>query len=191
MVISAESNVQAAQATLNKSLGRPLSAVIALPESFSVPKREALDLQKGLTWAKAGRLEVIVGRETLRVRERELVHGLHTLDSASQRETELAVEEARLQLQMAAEAVRLEVFQLYHRLSGLERQLTALEKGVRAAAEAHRLAVLRYQAGVGIQLEVTIAADALFEREQDLLHARYEGYLGYLGWRLATGQSLE
>lgn len=190
-VFSAESNVLAAQATLNKSLGRPLAEVIDLPESFSVPKRETLDLQKGLTWAEARRLEIIVGRETLRVRERELAHGLHTLDSASQREAELAVEEARLQLQMAVQAVSLEVFQLYHRLSGLEKQLIALEEGVRAAAEAHRLAVLRYKLGVGIQLEVIIAGDVLLEREQDLLHARYEGYLGYLSWRLATGQPLE
>lgn len=190
-VFSAESGVQAAQATLNKSLGRPLAAAIELPEVFIVPEQETLDLPKGQAGAEVGRLEVIVARETLRLEEAELKYGRHTLDATGQREAELAAEEARLQLQLAVEAVRLEVFQLYHRLAGVEKQLVALEQGVRAATEAHRLAVLRYQAGAGRQFEVTVAEDALAEREQDLLHARYESYLGYLNWRLATGQSLE
>lgn len=190
-VFAAESNVQAARATLNKSLGRPLATAIELPGGFSVPEQETLDLAKGLAGAEAGRLEVIVARETLRLEERELEYARHSLDDAAQRGAELEAEGARLQLRMEVEAVRLEVFQLYHRLAGLEKQLIALEQGVRAAAEAHRLAVLRYQAGAGTQFEVTVAEDALAEREQDLLHARYESYLGYLSWRLATGQSLE
>jgi len=190
-VFSAESSVQAAQATLNKSLGQPLAAVIELPEAFSVPEPETLDLPKGLAGAEAGRLEVIAARETLRLEEAELKYSWHTLGVAAQRDAELAAEEARLQLQLAVDAVRLEVFQLYHRLVGVEKQLAALEQGVRAAAEAHRLAVLRYQAGAGTQFEVTVAEGALAEREQGLLHARYEGYLGYLSWRLAIGQSLE
>ena len=191
-VFAAESGVQAARAALNKSLGRSLSAAVDLPEKFSVPERRPLDLQRGLAGADVERLDVIAARETLLLRERELAHASHTfLDSASRRDADLAVEEARLQLQATVEAVRLEVFQLYHRLSGVEKQLAALEQGVRSAAEAHRLAVLRYQAGVGTQIDVTAARDALDEREQELLHARYEGYLGDLSWRLATGQSLE
>ncbi|MBS3898433.1 MAG: TolC family protein [Dethiobacter sp.] len=191
-VFSAESEVQVARAALNKSLGRSLTAAIELPPGgFSLPEQETLDLDKGLAGAEAGRLEVISARETLRLKERELEYGRHMLDDAGRRGAELAVEEARLQLQMALEAVRLEVFQLYHRLAGLEKQLNVLEQGVGAASDAHRLAVLRYQAGVGTQFEITVAEDALVERELDLLHARYEGYLGYLSWRLATGQSLE
>ncbi|MBS4008708.1 MAG: TolC family protein [Clostridium sp.] len=191
-VFAAESEVQVARAALNKSLGRSLTAAIELPPGgFSLPEQETLDLDKGLAGVEAGRLEVISARETLRLKERELEYGRHILDDAGQREAVLAAEEARLQLRMAAEAARLEVFQLYHRLAGLEKQLNALEQGVGAASDAHRLAILRYQAGVGTQFEVTAAEDALAERELDLLHARYEGYLGYLSWRLATGQSLE
>lgn len=190
-VFSDESNVKSAQAALNKSLGRPPGATTDLPEAGSVPERGTPDLQRGLSEAESSRLEVIMATEALRLSERERDHARHTLDAAGRREAELAAEEAQLQLEMSLAAVRLEVYQLYHRLSGVDKQLTALEQGVRYAAEAHRLAVMRYQAGAGTELEVTSARDALAEREQELLHTRYEGYLGYLSWLLATGQRLE
>lgn len=190
-VFAAESGVQAARAALNKSLGRPLAAAADLSATGSVPERGRPDLQRGLSEAESSRLEVIRATETWRLKERERDFAPHMPDTLSRQEAELAVEEARLQLQMTVEAVRLEVFQLYHRLASLEKQLAALEQGVGSAAEAHRLAVLRYQAGVGTELEVTSARDMLAQAEQELLHARYEGYLGYLSWRLATGRSLE
>jgi len=190
-IFAAESSVQTARAALNKSLGRPLADLVELPEQFSVPERRPLDLQRGLEGADADRLDVIIAREALLLSQIELSSARHTLASAALRDAELAVDEARLQLQTTVEAVRLEVFQLYHRLAGVEKQLAALEQGVRSATEAHRLAVLRYQAGVGTQMDVTAARDALAEREQELLHARYEGYLGHLSWRLAIGQPLE
>lgn len=190
-LIAAESSVRSARAALNKSLGRPPDAAAALPAAFSIPERGAPDLQRGLSEAENSRLEVFIATEAVRLKEKERNLAQHTLDSAGRQYAELAVEEAKLQLETTLAAVRLEVFQLYHRLSGQELQLAALEQGVRYAAEAYRLAVLRYQAGVGTGQEVTVASDTLAEREIELLHVRYEGYLGYLKWRLATGRPLE
>jgi outer membrane protein TolC len=190
-VYAAESSVQSARAALNKSLDRPLAAKMDLPAVIGAPERGTLNLQLGLSEAESSRLEVIAAGKAVRLKERERDFARHTLDSVGRRKAELAVEEAQLQLETTLAAVRLEVFQLYHRLSGLELQLAALEEGVRFAGEAHRLALLRYQAGVGTSQEITSARDALTEREQELLHARYEGYLGYLSWLLATGRRLE
>lgn len=190
-VYAAESSLQSARAALNKSLGRPPAATVDLPAAIGVPERRTPDLRQGLSEAENSRLDVIVAAENLRLKERERDFARHNLDTVGRQDAELAVEEAQLQLEATLAAVRLEVFQLYHRLAGLEKQLAALEEGVRYAAEAHRLALLRYQAGVGTSQEATSARDALTEREQELLHARYEGYLGYLSWLLATGRRLE
>lgn len=190
-VIAAEHGVRSAHAALNRSLGRPLTATVELPAEAGLPERGTPDLQRGLSEAENSRLEIIMARETLRLKERERDFPMPVPGAVSRREAELAVDEARLQLEIRLAAVRLEVYQLYYRLAGLEKQLAALEQGVSYAAEAHRLAVLRYQAGVGTEQEVTGARDLLAEREQELLHARYEGYLGYLSWRLATGRGLE
>ena len=190
-VIAAEHGVRSASAALNRSLGRPLEATVELPAAVSLPERGTPDLQRGLSEAENSRLEIIMARETLRLKERERDFAGHAPGAVSRREAELAVDEARLQLEIRLAAVRLEVYQLYYRLAGLEKQLVALEQGVSYSAEAHRLALLRYQAGVGTEQEVTAARDLLAEREQELLHARYEGYLGCLSWHLATGRRLE
>lgn len=190
---AAQSAVLSARAALNKTMGFAPDREVALEEGFLPPVPGELDLEKGLASALDNRLDVLAARENLKVKEKERAFARHTYAAGTslRDEAELAYEEAALALQEAEAAARLEVFQLYYRLAGTDKQLAALEQSVEYAAQTHRLAVLRYSVGVGTQADVTAALLALAEREADLLHARYDSYLGYLNWRLVTGQRLE
>jgi outer membrane protein TolC len=189
---AAESAIQTAQAALNKSMGRSLDEPVAPDADFTLPQVGPVNLKNGLDSA-AGRLDVVVAVETLSVKEKQFAYAKHTYhhDSTEYRAAELEADEALLSKQIALENARLEVHQLYHLLAGMEKQQEALEKSVNFAAEAYRLAMLRYEAGIATQMEVTSALQILSERETQLLHARYDHYLNYLNWVVATGRQVE
>lgn len=105
-----------------------------------------------------------------RIREARLrVEQLKVLDAQTRQQVELEVRQAWLALQQAAG------------------ELIAATKAVDQGREAARLAAVRYQAGVGTQLELLSAQTSLAQAELGLASARFNQNLARIRSILATG----
>ncbi len=105
-----------------------------------------------------------------RIREAQLrVEQLKVLDAHTRQQVELEVRQAWLALQQAAG------------------ELLAATKAVEQGREAARLAGVRYQAGVGTQLELLSAQTSLAQAELGLASARFSQNLARIRSILATG----
>lgn len=105
-----------------------------------------------------------------RIREAQLrVEQLKVLDAQTRQQVELEVRQAWLALQQAAG------------------ELLAATKAVEQGREAARLAAVRYQAGVGTQLELLSAQTSLAQAELGLASARFNQNLARIRSILATG----
>jgi outer membrane protein TolC len=105
-----------------------------------------------------------------RIREAQLrVEQLKVLDAQTRQQVELEVRQAWLALQQAAG------------------ELLAATKAVEQGREAARLAGVRYQAGVGTQLELLSAQTSLAQAELGLASARFNQNLARIRSILATG----
>jgi outer membrane protein len=192
-LLAAENGVELAVMDLNKTMGRNLDSPLSLVESFEVPVVGTVNLSAGITAALSKRFEMVESRSTVALRRLELEHAQDNLDAdnPSYRQAVLNLEEAELALRINEQNVRLQVHQLYSGLQVMAKQLETLEKSVMYARESHRIAGLRYAAGVASQMEVQNTQASLYEMEIQYLHVRYDRYLTYLQWLFATGQSLE
>ncbi|MGH2435457.1 MAG: TolC family protein [bacterium] len=105
-----------------------------------------------------------------RIREAGLrLEQLRVLEGATRQQVELDVRQAWLALQQAAG------------------ELLAATKAVEQGREAARLASVRYQAGVGTQLELLSAQTSLAQAELGLASARFSQNLARIRLILATG----
>jgi len=105
-----------------------------------------------------------------RMREAQLrLEQLKVLDAHTRQQVELEVRLAWLALQQAAG------------------ELSAATKAVEQGREAARLAAVRYQAGVGTQLELVSAQTTLAQAELSLASARFSQNLARIRLILATG----
>lgn len=105
-----------------------------------------------------------------RIREAQLrLEQLKVLDAHTRQQVELEVRLAWLALQQAAG------------------ELSAATKAVEQGREAARLAAVRYQAGVGTQLELVSAQTTLAQAELSLASARFSQNLARIRLILATG----
>lgn len=87
-----------------------------------------------------------------------------------------------------ARQVALEVERLYSDLTTRSERVEVARKGLVQAEEAARVARLRYEEGVSINVELLDTQTALTQAQLDLVNARYE-YLGaWARWRRATAQ---
>jgi outer membrane protein TolC len=188
-----ENGVKLAEITLNKTLGRELNEPLFLEEQFSLPEVGEPDLERGLISARENTLEVISARSNLVQKESALRYAKYASvpGDPAYLKAELDVEEAKLGVQVAQDNVSVEVHQLYNSLSGMEKQLTALEKSVQYARESYDMAVLRYEIGLATQTEVSGALLTLSDLEAQLLQAKYDRYLGWLRWLLTIGRIVE
>ncbi len=189
-LLAAEAGVKNAELDLNKTLGRDLHIPVKLSEPFILPEIGPVDLEKGLEYAMRNRFEILQAREDFMLKKKALKHASENLspgDSALNM-AQLDMQEASLNLRIANDNVTIQVHQLYNALQMQEARLAALEKGVTFSAESFRLARLRYEAGLGIQVEVQGAALSLAELENQLLSARYDHYLSWLQWLFVIGR---
>lgn len=97
------------------------------------------------------------------------------------------LEIAQLRLQQAKEGVALEVRQAYLNLQDAQKRLTVAQKGLEQAAEALRLARVRFEAGVSPQLEINDAELAFTQAQTNLVNAQYDYLDAYAALQRAMG----
>ncbi|MDW7651306.1 MAG: TolC family protein [Bacillota bacterium] len=189
---AAENTANTAELTLNMTTGRQLLLPADVSE-VELPTIGEVHLQDGLTQALANRLEIIDARGKLFLKEKafNLAKSYFQDQDIFYREAELELAEARLNMDETEQNIRFQVHQLHNSFLVLEKQLAALEQSVTYAAESYRLASLRYEAGIGTQVDVLTARVTLSELESQLLNAKYDHYLTYLQWLLAIGRAVE
>jgi outer membrane protein len=192
-LFAAESAVKMAEMSLNKTLGVEMDRPLSVNKDVSLPVIGEIDLKAGLQSALENSMQIIEAREDMHAKERVyvLARGSFAYNDFPYREAKLNLDEARINLTIAENNVRLQVHQLYEALGGMEKQQAALEKSVAYAAESYRLAQLRYEAGIAIQMDVLGAQVTLSELENRLLQARYDRYLTYLQWLFAIGRPVQ
>jgi outer membrane protein len=97
------------------------------------------------------------------------------------------LEIAQLRLQQAKEGVALEVRQAYLNLQDAQKRLTVAQKGLEQAAEALRLARVRFEAGVSPQLEISDAELAFTQAQTNLVNAQFDYLDAYAALQRAIG----
>jgi outer membrane protein len=105
------------------------------------------------------------------------------------REAELRLEQLKLLDAQVRQQVELDVRLAWLALQQAAGELSAATKAVEQGREAARLAAVRYQAGVGTQLELVSAQTALAQAELGLAAARFNQNLARIRLILAMGSS--
>lgn len=95
-------------------------------------------------------------------------------------------ETAQIQLDQLTLGISLEVRQAVSNLRDAEARLVVAAKQVSLAEESYRLAQVRYDAGEGIQLEVTDALTELTRARAGLVNARYDTLNAYAALQRAV-----
>lgn len=103
------------------------------------------------------------------------------------REAQLRVEQLRVMGAQTGQRVELEVRQAWLALEQAAGEMAAAGKAVEQGREAARIAVVRYEAGVGTSLEVLSAQASLAQAELSLASARFNQSLARIQLMLATG----
>ncbi len=189
-----ESAVAIAEATLNMTMGREFAAPMQLGKEFNLPEVDEihldLDLELGIARALNNNIDVLSARSGAAIADARMEYASYRFGNYYKEDyaiAEISQEEAALHVKLVEDRVRLEIFALYQRLAGKEKQLEALQKSVDLAAESYRISVLRYELGVATQGEVVDALLNLSDQEAKLLNEQFDYYLDYLNWRLKTG----
>jgi len=106
------------------------------------------------------------------------------------REAELRLEQLKVLEAQTKQRIELEVRQAWLALEQAGAELTAAVSGVEQGREAARIAGVRYQAGVGISLELVSTQAALAQAELALASARFNQNFARVRLILAAGGSL-
>ncbi|MFN3648239.1 MAG: TolC family protein [Armatimonadota bacterium] len=107
------------------------------------------------------------------------------------REAQGLVDETRQELELARQQVELDVRSALLDLREAERRIQTATQEQRAAREALRVANVRYQAGVGTNVEVTDAQVAVARAGQNLANATFDYEAARVRLEAATGQTVE
>lgn len=97
-------------------------------------------------------------------------------------------EQAAIQLEQLTLGISLEVRQALSNLADAQARLEVGRKQVALATESYRLAQIRYEAGEGIQLEITDAQTELTRALAGEVAARYDTLNAYAALQRATGK---
>lgn len=87
-----------------------------------------------------------------------------------------------------ARQITLELERLFSDLSTRHEKVQVARKGLAQAEEAARVARLRYQEGISLNVELLDTETALTQARLDLVRARYEYLASWTRWRRATAQ---
>lgn len=102
-------------------------------------------------------------------------------------QAEAGAASADAQKSQTALTVRMEVEQAYVSIENARKRLSAAETTVAQAAEALRLAQVRYENGAGMGVEVTDAQVALTQSQTNLVNARYDLFVSFAKLARAAG----
>jgi len=94
---------------------------------------------------------------------------------------------AELNLQQVKESIALEVRTAYLNLQDAAKRLEVARKGLEQATEALRLARVRYEAGVSLQLEISDAELAYTQAQTNLVNAQFDYLDAYAALQKAVG----
>ena len=94
---------------------------------------------------------------------------------------------AELNLQQVRESIALEVRTAYLNLQDAAKRLEVARKGLEQATEALRLARVRYEAGVSLQLEISDAELAYTQAQTNLVNAQFDYLNAYAALQKAVG----
>jgi outer membrane protein len=97
------------------------------------------------------------------------------------------IRQAEIQLEQVQLGITLQVRQALIQLENAAARLAVAQQQVQLAEEAYRLALVRYQAEEGIQLEVTEAQTELTRARVALVNARYDYLTAYSELQRAVG----
>jgi outer membrane protein TolC len=186
-LFGAESAVKIAAAVLNMTMGRPIDAEVQPEESPVLPEPGEIDLMRGANQAITASIDLMKARAGLRLAQAARNYASHLHGGDEYDIADIGVREAEIFVSLTEDRIRLEIFGLYQKLAGAEKQLAARRKAMALAAENYRLSLLRYELGVATQGEVIDTMLALLDQETRLLSETYDYYLDYLTWRLKTG----
>lgn len=109
-------------------------------------------------------------------------------------ETSAKIQKAQAELsrlqnrkEQAARAIEIEIRQAVQNIKEAQERILAQQKSVQQAQKAHRIAELRYEQGVGTQLELFDARLALNRIKLNHLQAVYDYNIAVFAWEKATG----
>ncbi len=107
--------------------------------------------------------------------------------SAKVKQAKIDKQQAQLQYQQFKDAVKLEVNSAYGNLKEAYKRLNSQKNTVEMAQEGFRIAELRYENGVGTQLEVIDARTALVQAEVFLANAKHDVIVSKAEFEKAIG----
>lgn len=99
----------------------------------------------------------------------------------------VAVEKARIQLEQAEQAARVEVAGAIRNLNSAQERLQALSQNVEAAETAFQYASERLAVGVASQVDVRLASNNLDQARLNYLQAAYDALVARSAYERATG----
>lgn len=103
------------------------------------------------------------------------------------RRTKLALEQVENQIQYLENSIDLEINQTEISLRNSLQSLAAQEENMELAQEVFRVTKIKYQQGVGSNLEVIEAENAFKEAETNYFNALYEALVARISYQKATG----
>ncbi|MCF6093385.1 TolC family protein [Microaerobacter geothermalis] len=193
-LIGAETQLKLAKKTLNDKLGRKLNEELkveqvsldGLPNSLNVEELEEKALLN-----RPDYLATVKTAESEKMKY-DIYKNIYVSEQNSKvKEQNYTYLKAELDKQAKEREIRLQVNQAVEGYLTSKAKLSMLEKSVEKAKESLRLAELRYQNGMGTNLEVQSARVGLYQAELDLSKGKYDILRAKSALENAIGTTLE
>lgn len=166
-VYTAEKNLELARMSLNKLMGRELSAPITLVTRFTYKPVEIKPLKDMIQSALKLRPEVIQAREMAEVTRLNATTALryYAKNTYVYRKAEADAQKAELGLREAEESIKLAVNAAYLTVEETAEKLMAAEKVKKMAQETYRIVDLKHKSQVATTAELLEANEKLYNAE--------------------------
>lgn len=166
-VYTAEKNLELARMSLNKLMGRELSAPITLVTRFTYKPVEIKPLKDMIQSALKLRPEVIQAREMAEVTRLNATTALryYAKNTYVYRKAEADAQKAELGLREAEESIKLAVNAAYLTVYETAEKLMAAEKVKKMAQETYRIVDLKHKSQVATTAELLEANEKLYNAE--------------------------
>lgn len=189
---TARKNLETARMDLNRAVGLPLTAELTLTTALEEQPPAEVDIEQAVAAAMDHSPEVLAATEELAVAERGLeITGRYLTPNTyvyrqahiNARKAAVRLASARTGAELAVRKAHLDVLDAYERIAQ-QRQALALSE------EAHRLADLRYRAGVATNSEALEAQVRLSAVRASLTGAIFAYNMARLGFESLVGGKL-
>ncbi|MDH7478792.1 MAG: TolC family protein [Syntrophomonadaceae bacterium] len=171
----AGSSLDTAMLNFNQTVGIPLGQKVTLVEDFGFVPFDELDINQFVEESLQKQIPVLQARSAWEVKQVQLETAgkYYSTSVYSYKLAEIEANEAEQNYVKTQNSIRLAIMQNYSSLLGARDRIRVLEKSLEQARENVRLANLRYEVGLGTNLEVLEAAGALNDTQAAYLEALY------------------